>query len=63
MAYEKDTLETGDQGPANSGQCRQCAGKIQAENMLTSSLRGFLALAENYPNLKADQMCYDYRMN
>ena len=29
--------------------------KAQTENMLTSSLRGFWALAENYPNLKADQ--------
>jgi LemA protein len=29
--------------------------KIQAENMLTQSLRSLFAVAENYPNLKADK--------
>src|SRR5499427_7464425 len=29
--------------------------KIAAENQLTTALRGLLAVAENYPQLKADQ--------
>ena len=28
--------------------------KLAAENMLTSTLRSLMAVAENYPNLKAD---------
>lgn len=29
--------------------------KLKAENVLTGTLRSLMAVAENYPNLKADQ--------
>ena len=55
MAYEKDTLERVIKSRQIAVNAVNVQDKIQAENMLTSSLRGFMAVAENYPNLKADQ--------
>jgi LemA protein len=55
MAYEKDTLQRVIQARQTAVNAVNVQDKIQSENMLTSSLRGLLAVAENYPNLKADQ--------
>ena len=55
MAYEKDTLQRVIQARQSAVNAVNVQDKIQSENMLTSSLRGLLAVAENYPNLKADQ--------
>jgi LemA protein len=57
MAYEQDTLtavtqaraaaiDAGSQGPE---------AQAQAENMLTGTLKSLFAVAENYPDLKANQ--------
>lgn len=55
MAYEKDTLQQVIKARQTAVNAVNVPEKAQAENMLTSRLRGFWALAENYPNLKADQ--------
>ena len=55
MAYEKDTLQRVIQARQIAVNAANVQDKIQSENTLTSSLRGLLAVAENYPNLKADQ--------
>ena len=55
MGYEKDTLEKVTKARQTAVNAENVPDKIQAENILTSSLRGFYAVAENYPNLKADQ--------
>ena len=55
MGYEKDTLQKVVQARQTAVNAANVPEKAQTENMLTSSLRGFWALAENYPNLKADQ--------
>jgi LemA protein len=55
MAYEKDTLEKVIKSRQIAVNAVNVQDKIQAENTLTSALRGFMAIAENYPNLKADQ--------
>ena len=55
MAYEKDTLQRVIQARQTAVNAVNVQDKIQSENMLTSILRGLLAIAENYPNLKADQ--------
>jgi len=55
MAFEKDTLQRVIQARQTAVNAVSVQDKIQSENMLTSSLRGLLAVAENYPNLKADQ--------
>ncbi len=55
MAYEKDTLQRVIQARQSAVNAVNVQDKIQSEKMLTSSLRGLLAVAENYPNLKADQ--------
>jgi len=54
MAYEKDTLHRVIQARQSAVNAVNVQDKIHSENMLTSSLRGLLAVAENYPNLKAD---------
>jgi LemA protein len=55
MGYEKDTLEKVTKARQTAVNAVNVPEKAQTENILTSSLRGFWALAENYPNLKADQ--------
>jgi len=55
MGYEKDTLEKITKARQTAINAGNIADKVQAENILTTSLRGFYAVAENYPNLKADQ--------
>ena len=55
MGYEKDTLEKVTKARQAAVNANEGQDKFQAENNLTSILRGFYAVAENYPNLKADQ--------
>ncbi len=55
MAYEKDTLQLVIKARQIAVDAVNVQDKSQAENILTSSLRSLWALAENYPNLKADQ--------
>lgn len=38
-------------------------GQIAADHTLTASLRQVFALAENYPDLKANTNFYSYRIN
>lgn len=55
MGYEKDTLEKVTKARQTAVNAGDVNDKIKAENTLTATLRGFYAVAENYPNLKADQ--------
>ena len=55
MAHEKDTLERVIKARQVAVDASNLKDKFQAENMLTSTLRSLMAVAENYPNLKADQ--------
>jgi len=58
MKHEADTLEKVIQARMGVDAARQMhdvSGLSKAESTLTSSLGGLFALAENYPDLKADQ--------
>ncbi len=55
MGHEKDTLEKVIKARQMAVDASGLEGKLQAENMLTGTLRSLMAVAENYPNLKADQ--------
>ena len=55
MGHEKDTLERVIKARQIAVDASNVKDKIQAENMLTGTLRSLMAVAENYPNLKADQ--------
>jgi LemA protein len=55
MGFEKDTLEKVTKARQTAVNASNVQDKSRAENILTTSLRGFYAVAENYPNLKADQ--------
>lgn len=58
MKHEADTLEKVIQARMGVDAARQMhdlSGLSKAESALTSSLGGLFALAENYPDLKADQ--------
>lgn len=55
MGHEKDTLERVIKARQVAVDASGLKDKLQAENMLTSTLRSLMAVAENYPNLKADQ--------
>ena len=54
MAHEKDTLERVIKARQMAVDASTVKDKLQAENILTSTLRSLMAVAENYPNLKAD---------
>jgi LemA protein len=57
-AHERQTLEAVIQARNNAVQAQQQAGpaqQAQAENLLTGALRQLFALAEAYPDLKANQ--------
>ncbi|MCO5045068.1 MAG: LemA family protein [Kiritimatiellae bacterium] len=57
MTHERETFEaiTRARSGAMSAQATGNVGQIaQAEGVLTGALRGFYAVAENYPQLKAD---------
>jgi LemA protein len=58
MAHESQTLEkviSARMGVDAARETHDVAGLSKAESALTSSLGGLFALAENYPDLKADQ--------
>ena len=55
MGHERGTLENVTKARQQAINATGLADRAQAENMLTSTLRSLFAVAENYPNLTADQ--------
>lgn len=55
MAHEKDTLERVTKARTQAIDATGLQDKIAAENMLTQTLRSLFAVAERYPDLKANQ--------
>jgi len=55
MAYEKDLLQSVTTLRAQAAQAGEGAARVQAEGQLGASLGRLFALAENYPDLKANQ--------
>src|SRR4029077_2637895 len=54
MDYERDTLQKITQARSLYQQAVSVGQKAQADQSMTSALRGFFAVAENYPQLKAN---------
>jgi LemA protein len=54
MDYERDTLQKVTQARSMYQQAVSVDQKAQADQSMTSALRGFFAVAENYPQLKAN---------
>lgn len=55
-AHEKSVFENVTDARAQVGAAKGATGeRVQAENVLGGALMGLLAVAENYPDLKADQ--------
>ena len=54
-AHEKETLEKVIQARATAMSAQGVKEQGEAENMLSSTLKSLFALAENYPDLKANQ--------
>lgn len=52
--FERETLTKITQARSQFSQAVTFDQKAQADQSMTSALRGFFAVAENYPNLKAD---------
>lgn len=55
MSHERGTLEEVTKARQQAINATGLKNKQAAENMLTGTLRSLFAVAENYPNLKADQ--------
>ena len=55
MAHERETLESVTEARARCIGAGTVGEQGQAENMLTGALRTLFAVAENYPDLKANQ--------
>ena len=55
MQFEQDTLEKVIQARNSAVAARGVADAADKENQLTQTLSRFFALAENYPNLKANE--------
>ena len=58
MDYEQETVQqviAARQGAVNASKSGDRAGQIQAEGMLGAALGKFFALAEDYPDLKANE--------
>ncbi len=55
MNYERDTLLKITQARTIYQQAITVDQKVQSDQSMTSALRGFFAVAENYPELKANQ--------
>lgn len=55
MTHERGTLESVTKARQMAVDASSIKDKLAAENALTSTLRSLMAVAENYPNLKADQ--------
>ena len=56
MQYEKDTLERVVKARAAAVSARDTGERIKSEGELSNALSRLFALAENYPELKAQQM-------
>src|SRR3989442_6931271 len=54
MEFERDTLTKITQARSQYSQAVTFDQKAQADQSMTSALRGFFAVAENYPDLKAN---------
>lgn len=54
-AHEKDLFESVTQARTNYNNAKGDDEKVAADNMLTGTLKTLFAVAENYPQLKADQ--------
>ncbi len=54
-SHEKETLEKLTQARTNFMWANNAQEKLQADNMLTGALKSLFAVAENYPDLKANQ--------
>jgi LemA protein len=54
-AHEKEVFERVTEARTKAMGAGTAAGKAQAENMLSNTLKSLLAVAENYPELKANQ--------
>jgi LemA protein len=54
MEFERDTLTKITQARSQYQQAVTVDQKMQADQSMTSALRGFFAVAENYPELKAN---------
>ena len=54
-AHERQTLEAVTQARANAISAQTAPQQAQAENMLTGALKSLFAVAEAYPDLKANQ--------
>ena len=54
-AHEKTTLDSVVQARNSAMQAGNAADKAKAENALSETLKSIFALAENYPDLKANQ--------
>ncbi len=55
-SHEKEIFENVTEARSQVGSAKGAGGeRVQAENMLGGALMGLLAVAENYPDLKADQ--------
>jgi len=54
-AHERETLEKVIQARALGIDAKSVGDQSKAENMITSTLKSLFAVAEQYPNLKADQ--------
>ena len=55
MDFERETLTKIIQARSQYQQAVTLDQKVQADQTMTSALRGFFAVAENYPELKANQ--------
>ena len=55
MKHESETLERVIQARAAAMGCTNVAQKSEADNVLTGTLKSLFAVAEQYPNLKADK--------
>ena len=55
MQHERETLESVTQARAASMNAASIGQKAQADLMMTGALRGLFAVAENYPQLKANE--------
>jgi LemA protein len=55
MSYEKEVLENVTKARSQAMQASGPAEVGKAENMLTGALKSLFAVAENYPDLKANQ--------
>jgi LemA protein len=54
-AHERQTLESVTQARANALNAQGAVAQAEAENVLTAALRSLFAVAEAYPDLKANQ--------